>query len=166
MDNVLADVSSQFLRYYGEATGIYLRKDELIGKGESEAFPDAKLAGRFVFQPGFFRSVPIMEGSRDVVRQLNERYEVFIVSAAMEFPNSFVEKYDWLAEHFPFISWQQIVFCGSKRIIKADYLIDDYPKNLDFFEGEKLLFTAPHNQLLTGYKRLNNWQEVSDLLLG
>jgi 5'(3')-deoxyribonucleotidase len=43
---------------------------------------------------------------------LNNKYELYIVSAGMEFPNSLREKYDWLAEAFPFISWEQIVLCG------------------------------------------------------
>ena len=109
-----------------------------------------------------------MEGSQAVVKLLNGRYKIFIVSAAMEFPNSLIEKLLWLNEHFPFISWQQMVFCGSKEIIRADIMIDDHFKNLDFFTGEtSLLFTQPHNQLTNSgrHKRIHSWLEIEQLLL-
>ena len=57
----------------------------------------------------------------------------------MEFPNSLREKYDWLAEHFPFITWEQIIFCGSKKAVTADYMIDDYPKT-GYFPGREIAF--------------------------
>ena len=46
--------------------------------------------------------------------------------------------------------------------MRADYLIDDLPRNLQRFEGQGLLYTAPHNAAATGYTRVNNWQEVAD----
>jgi 5'(3')-deoxyribonucleotidase len=52
------------------------------------------------------------------------------------------------------------VFCGNKSILRADYLIDDLPRNLDRFTGQGLLYTAPHNLTATGYARVNHWREV------
>ncbi|MEI9865673.1 MAG: hypothetical protein WDN00_14205 [Limisphaerales bacterium] len=98
---------------------------------------------------------------------MNDRYELFIVSAATEFPQSLGEKVEWLEEHFPFITWQQIVLCGSKKVITGDIMIDDHFKNLDFFKGRTLLFTQPHNQNQNdkGHERVNSWGEVARLLL-
>ena len=87
-------------------------------------------------------------------------FNVYIVSAAMEFPLSLYEKKQWLEEHFPFISWKNIVFCGDKRIIKTDYLIDDHLKNLDHFSGIPLMFTAKHNIHHNHHQRMNNWEEI------
>jgi 5'(3')-deoxyribonucleotidase len=64
----------------------------------------------------------------------------------LEFPLGLPEKHEWLAEHFPFISWKQIVFCGSKAVAQGDIMIDDHYKNLDHFEGHSILFTQPHNK--------------------
>ncbi len=161
----MADVSQQFQTWYTRQTGVVIDPASLVGVPEPEAFPDSKVLWEFLFTPGFFRSVPVMKDSQQVMEALNKKYEVFIVSSALEFPQSLGEKFEWLGEHFPFISWKQIVFCGSKSVIKGDYMIDDYLKNLDFFEGEKLLYTAPHNQLLQGHKRVNNWQEVASIFL-
>ncbi len=165
MDNVMADVSAQFQRWYTRETGIIIDPATLIGVPEPEAFPDKDMAWKFLFTPGFFREIPVMKDAQKVMEALNKRYDVFVVSSALEFPQSLPEKFAWLQDHFPFISWKQIVFCGSKNVIKGDYMIDDYLKNLDYFDGEKLLYTAPHNQLLQGHNRVNNWQEVADLLL-
>ena len=95
---------------------------------------------------------------------MQEKHEVYIVSAAMEFPKSLEDKYEWLAEHFPFISWKNIMFCGEK-IVSTDVMIDDRAKNFIGFAGRPLLFTSPHNLLLTEYERVDNWQQVLDKLM-
>jgi 5'(3')-deoxyribonucleotidase len=60
-----------------------------------------------------------------------------------------------------------MVFCGSKEIIKADIMIDDHFKNLDFFEGDTFLFTQPHNvRKLNGkHKRVHSWKDVEYFLI-
>ena len=75
------------------------------------------------------------------LKYLNDKYNVLIVSSATEFPGSLIEKQEWLNEHFPFITWQQMIFCGRKDSIKGDIMIDDHPKNLSFFSGVKVLCT-------------------------
>ncbi len=166
MDHVMADITSQFVEYYGRATGEVISKDQLWGKPEDLAFPKPELIRQFLHTPGFFRTAKVIAGSQEVIAELNKYYDVFIVSAAMEFPQSLIEKYEWLQEHFPFIHWQQIILCGSKRPVTGDYMIDDHLKNLDYFNGERLLFTATHNSQVEGYTRVNNWHEVHQLLLG
>jgi 5'(3')-deoxyribonucleotidase len=105
------------------------------------------------------------DGSIEVVKELNNKYDLFVVSAAMEYPQSLPEKLAWLQEHFPFLSWKQFVFCGSKTVVHGDFMIDDLPYNLDGFNGHKSIFTAPHNLQTNQYHRLNNWQEVGEFFL-
>ncbi len=164
MDGVLADVYSQLSARHAEEFGKVLTMDEMTGRLEHEVFPNAI---KYVNSPGFFRQATVMDGCMEVVRKLNDRYKLFIVSAAMEFPNSLTEKLAWMNEHFAFITWKQMVFCGSKEIIKADIMIDDHFKNLDVFTGETILFTQPHNAVADAmhHKRVNNWQGIEALLL-
>ncbi|HEX4852028.1 MAG TPA: hypothetical protein VFV08_14535 [Puia sp.] len=115
MDHVMADITSQYIKWYHDATGIEMKRSDLLGKPEDIAFPEPQLIRDFLHRPGFFRNAGVMPGSQEVIKELNELYELFIVSAAMEFPQSLIEKYEWLNEHFPFITWKQIVFCGSKK---------------------------------------------------
>ncbi len=160
MDNVIADVESNYIVWYEREYGVRIDKQQMLGKPEMEAFPDKTAVRRFLFSPGFFRSVPVVPGAIEAVQQLMRHYMVYIVSAAMEFPQSLPEKYEWLQEHFPFISWRHIIFCGDKSIIATDYMIDDHIKNLDYFKGKGLLFSALHNTGINHHIRLNNWQEV------
>jgi 5'(3')-deoxyribonucleotidase len=83
----------------------------------------------------------------------------------MEFPTSFVAKYEWLKEHFSFLNEMNFVFCGDKSILRVDYLIDDNVRHFKRFIGQGILFSAPHNFNETGYVRVNNWQEVKDFFL-
>src|SRR6202035_3088159 len=158
MDGVIADTASQFIFWYEKKHGVRLEKELFIGKPESESLPDNSVR-KFVYEPGFFRGVPVMEGAREAVMELMKNFDVYIVSAAMEFPQSLPEKYEWLHEHFPFISWKNIIFCGDKSIIGTDYMIDDHVKNLDCCKGKPFLFTAAHNVNIDRHTRVNNWNE-------
>ncbi len=160
MDGVLADTETHFIQYYEKETGEMVDRKTMLGVPENLAFPDKSAVQRYVRMPGFFRTLPLIPGGVNAIRSLMENYDVYIASAAMEFPLSLYEKKLWLEEHFPFISWRNIIFCGDKSIIKTDYLIDDHLKNLDYFSGTPLLFTASHNVHIDRHHRMNNWEEI------
>lgn len=160
MDNVIADVESHYIAWYAKKFGIVFSKDQLMGIPETEAFPDKDAVRGFLYTPGFFRTVPLMPGAQEAVKVLAVSFQVYIVSAAMEFPQSLPEKLDWLGEHFPFISWNQIIFCGDKSVICTDYMVDDHVKNLERFKGKGLLYHACHNININHYHRLHNWTEA------
>jgi 5'(3')-deoxyribonucleotidase len=107
----------------------------------------------------------VMPESQRVLERLQAHYDVFIATAAMEVPSSFNAKFRWLAEHFPFIPSSHIVFCGDKGILRGDYLIDDNPRQLHRFGGEGILFTAPANVNVTGFRRVNDWLDVEQMFL-
>lgn len=164
MDGVIADVANQFLIWHQRETGEIKTIEDINGLNDFIAFPNAR---KWVYTEGFFRYIPVMPDSQRVMQALNAQYEVFIVSAAMEFPQCLSEKHAWLNEHFPFITWQQMCFCGSKTIIRADIMIDDHFKNLDHFEGQTLLYTSTHNFKADAgrHHRVNDWLEIEKLLL-
>ncbi|MEM9720157.1 MAG: 5'(3')-deoxyribonucleotidase [Bacteroidota bacterium] len=164
MDGVLADVYAHFIQYEKEYTGLIKKKEDLIGVTEEAAFTQTKTYVRSV---GFFRTLPVIPNSQEVLEALNTQYQVYIVSSAMEFPNSLREKYDWLAEYFPYIHWKQIVLCGDKRAIQGDIMIDDHFKNLDYFEEKTYLFSQPHNQASPAgrHERVDSWEELRGKLL-
>jgi len=164
MDGVIADVEQIFLTRYHQEYGELFTKADLQGKSEATAFPEPGAARKFVTAPGFFRDIPVMAGAVDAVQKLMETYEVYIVSAAMEFPLSLPEKLEWLSTHFPFVHWRNIIFCGDKSIINTDYMIDDHLKNLDNFKGKTIMFHAFHNVGYNHHVRANNWDEVLGLL--
>lgn len=161
MDDVLADATGQFISYYEREFGQRIPREWLNHKDELEGFPDHRdVVSQYVFRKGFFRTMEVNPHSQEVMKELNERFDVYIVSSAMEFPDSLREKFDWLGEHFPFLHWKQFVFCGKKDVVYGDYMIDDLPHNLAPFNGEKLLFSAPHNLQFDHFKRVNDWKDV------
>mgnify|MGYP003578655870 CR=1 FL=1 len=166
MDEVIADVIPKFIKLYNRDFGVPL---DLVIEPGNEVFMQIpedvnQKWFEYINEPGFFRDLDVIPDSQEVIRALQEKYDVYIVSAAMEFRNSLVDKYDWLAEHFPFLDWQHIMFCGNK-IVEVDVLIDDRIKNFVNFKGRPLLYTSPHNLLITEYERVNSWKDIANLLL-
>jgi 5'-nucleotidase len=166
-DDVLADTYLKIAQIVVRDFGTGLPLEAFYNKPFTDILPvtDRERITKLIHEPGFFADIPLKVDSQRVVKALSEKYDIFIGTAAMEFPNSFREKYDWLQTHFGFIHWRNIVFCGDKSIFKADYLIDDMPRNFIDFEGQPLLFDAPHNQSDTQYQRVNNWEEIAKILL-
>jgi 5'(3')-deoxyribonucleotidase len=165
MDEVIADTLQKFLSVCNTELGLKFTKSDLTGRNlweviGKENFP--ALRG-LVSEHDFFADLDVMPDSQEVIRGLMERYEVFISSAAMEVPTSFTAKFDWLKRHFPFIPASHIVFCGDKSILNADYLIDDNSRHFERFSGEGILYTAPHNSRIEGYRRVDNWKAVEEI---
>ena len=126
MDGVLANVFEQYLALDEKHTGRRKSAEGVRGIPEMEAFARAREYSPY--HHNLFRNAPVIRDSQDVLCRLQQVYDVYIISSAMEYPNSLAEKYEWLQEHFPSISWHKMVFCGSKRIIRADIMIDDHTK--------------------------------------
>ncbi|WP_108672500.1 5' nucleotidase, NT5C type [Peribacillus acanthi] len=166
MDEVIADFVSKHLNLFNAQYNEKLSGDDLHGTRLWKIRPhlEKEILG-YVDEPDFFRDLKVMEGSQEVIQELSNFYEIFITTAAMEHPSSFEAKYEWLKEHFSFLSDRNFVFCGDKSIINADYLIDDSPRHFERFRGQGILFTALHNINETGYVRVNDWSEVRNYFL-
>ena len=164
MDEVMADTLSEHLRRYNQEFDESITPEDLTGKGLWEVTPlDRQQQLRaFLDAEDFFEDLPLMPGAQEVLKSLSARFEIFIATQAMSVPNSLGPKYRWLQRHFPFIPPTNYVFCGNKSILRAGYLIDDLPRNLQRFEGHGLLYTAPHNRNVAGFTRVDNWQQVAD----
>ena len=168
MDEVMADTLAEHLRRYNQAFDEDVTTEDLAGKGLWEITPldrQAQLRA-FLDAEDFFEVLDVMPDSQSVLEDLSKRFEIFIATQAMAVPNSLGPKYRWLQRHFPFIPPSHYVFCGNKSILRADFLIDDQPRNLLRFEGQGLLYTAPHNIAATEFVRVNNWREVAEYFAG
>lgn len=168
MDETIADSLTEHIRRYNAAFPEKITANDLCGKHLEEFVPLDRTDSvrRMIRDEVFFDCLGVIEEAQEVIRDLVREHEVFIVSAAMEIPESFAAKHRWLRRHFPFISASNIVFCGDKGIIDADYLIDDEARHFSNFRGIGVLFSAPHNLNETGDERVANWQGVRRKLLG
>lgn len=162
MDEVVADSLGRFLAIYEREYGERIERERLHGQHLFQQVPaDRRDAVRaYPHREEFFHDLDVIDGSVEVVRELNERYEIFFATAAMEYPNSFLPKYHWLHQHFPFVPWRNFIYCGDKSAVCADFLIDDHSRNFKGFRGQGLLFSAPHNLLEQGHVRVHDWADV------
>jgi len=167
MDDVMADAYGRMIEIYEEKNGITVDREAIKGKKYHEAFLGEQLTivQEIPHAKDFFSNLKVIENSLEVMAELYDKYDVYIVSAAMEYPFSLKAKRDWLEQNFPFIHWKNIVFCGDKSIIGTDYLIDDHPYNLETFAGTPLLFSALHNLNETKFERMNHWLDVAKKFL-
>jgi 5'(3')-deoxyribonucleotidase len=63
MDHVMADITTHYINWYKERTGVEVDRSALIGKNEVAAFPESEMVRDFLYTPNFFRTAPVMEGS-------------------------------------------------------------------------------------------------------
>ncbi len=168
MDEVIADALGEHLMRYNRDFHERLTAEDLRGRWLWDYVPEDRLhvLEGYMHSDDFFANLRVMPHAQRVMERLQERYEVYIATAAMELPTSFTAKFEWLKQHFPFIRPSHIVFCGDKGILRGDYLIDDNPRQLRRFHGEGILYSAPANALVTGFRRVSDWPAVEQLFLG
>jgi 5'-nucleotidase len=167
MDEVISDANVRFIEWYKRDYNVEFSEEELSSNKFSDLLPPEHkpVINEYANHVDFFKDLDIIPGSQEVIKELYGKYEIFITTAAMEFPHSFTHKLNWLNTHFPYISWTNIVFCGDKSIINADYLIDDNVHHFKRFIGQGVLFTAPHNKNVEWDTRVSSWQEVGEMFL-
>ena len=120
----------------------------------------------------------IVEGAKETLEKLNEKYDLYIATAYVfrDAPQvsgkTLNDKYNFLIENFPFIDPHKFIFISNKELLEADIRIDDSPKKLIGKARLKLLFTAYHNKNMSeqelkenNFVRVNNWKDVEKILL-
>ncbi len=167
MDETILDTLSRHIDWYNREFNQQLTKADLHAAKIYHRVPQEHVATvrAYPTHPDYFVDIPPYEDAIAVVEQLSQKYDVYIATAAMEYPTSFTPKYDWLVKHLPFLSPMNFIFCGDKSAVHADFLIDDSPRHFENFRGEGILFTASHNVAETRYRRVDNWQQVKEMFL-
>ncbi|MCM3257043.1 5'-3'-deoxyribonucleotidase [Paenibacillus lautus] len=165
-DNVIADLLFEWVRRYNNDFNDNL-KPEQINSWNWHGLCKPECGSNiytYMDDPDLFLNLPVMEGSQETLKELSNIYDIYIVTAPFNL-NNVVPKYEWLKKHFPFLDEDKFVFTRDKSIIRAEYLIDDKPSNLETFRGNQILYTAPHNLNEERFYRVNNWIDVREILL-
>ncbi|OAJ68703.1 5'/3'-deoxyribonucleotidase [Gluconobacter cerinus] len=167
MDEVIADAFAAQRLWYKDTHGYRWTEDELKGHHLGDlAIPEHAAGMQALLHDGhFFADLEVMPGAQDAVKFLSQHFDIFITTAAMEYPASCAPKFQWLQKHFPFIPALNIVFCGHKSILAADFLIDDNVRHFQHFQGQGILFSAPHNLNVEWSPRVANWKDAVTYLM-
>lgn len=167
MDNVMAEVNPQYQKYMKKIHNTDIDLQQLAAQQASNTVANYDVLHTLLEQPGFFRTMKMMPQADEVIEALNKKYDVYIVSAAIFYRQSLLEKLEWLDEYFPFLKPNQICLTGSKKFVCGDYMIDDKISNLVHFNGNKLLFDHPNNFSVSDsmYQRVHSWDEIKSILL-
>ena len=166
MDNVIADTLEYTITCL-ENNHIVFNREELNGKYLEDILTEQQISimHNITSKTDFFKKIPLKPKCYEVMKMLNKEYEIRIVSCAFVFPKSMNAKLWWIRKNLDFIDLSQVIFCGCKSDIKGDILIDDIAENLQNFDGEKYIFSAPHNIDEKDYKRFESWDDVALLFL-
>lgn len=163
LDNVLADFGQRLCEVVSECEGESVSSSDVKCWDIHKYFKCGTKVYNYLTYD-LFRTLPVIEGSQEALKELSKDFDVFIVSSATNIHDSLKAKMEWLNEHFPFIHHRNIVLCGDKSVVQGDYLIDDAPHNLEVTGDIKILFDSHHNQDETRFTRAMNWEEVVSII--
>jgi 5'(3')-deoxyribonucleotidase len=164
MDDVIADTTQKRIDDYNDVFSRRLSKADFSGKRFVEGIPEEHRpwAEVQIREPDIFIDLPVITDSQEVLQHLSQDFDILIATAAMEIPTSFNAKFAWLERHFPFLDPHYFIFCGYKSIVKADFLIDDSPSQLELFSGTGVLYSQPKNIHEQRFSRVDSWQAVRE----
>ena len=175
MDDVIT--IGNFNKFLEEFLGRKIDTDNNKYKYRQEAIKGRENEFRLIYQyRNLYANVPLLDGCYEVLKKLNEKYDVYIVTAyiwgqdIINAEENLKNKFIYLKENLPFISSQKYIFTQDKKILDFDIKIDDRINNL---EGAKikLLFTAWHNKNISskeleskGIIRVDSWYDIEKVL--
>ena len=126
-----------------------------------------------------YQNAHLMDHCYDVLFELNQKYEVYIVTdyawpdeEMLEYNGKFIgDKYRFLRRELPFLKPNQFVFLSNKKLFCTDIKIDDKIDNLEN-TSKKILFRAYHNERFSkgelegmGVTLVHNWEDIRKILL-
>ena len=176
MDNVITD--GIFLDLINEFLGTNYKLNDLKNYYLQELVDDKKEEfWEYVKDRNFYEGAVLFDGCFEVLKKLNEKYDIYIVTAYLW--NDCIDlsgynlcnKYYFLREMLPFIKPEKYIFTTNKRLMNFDIRIDDKLENVkDASIG--LLFDAWHNRDLgdailkeNDVIRVKSWYDIENMLL-
>src|ERR1700743_3881556 len=95
MDEVLADALGKLIRLYNAEFSDNLTVDDMWGKWMVNVLPPSRQdrLRAYLQEEDFFEVLDFMPARHRSPERLPRRYEIFIATAAMEFPRSFGPKF-------------------------------------------------------------------------
>ncbi len=166
MDDTIENLTEAWIRYANARFGTDVDPQSVRTWDPSEAFVTVPHRAMYdlVLEEDLYRTVRPIPGAAEALLRLTEQgHRVYIVTNT-EYQIARVKMEEVLFRYFPFLTWDQVIFCTKKQMIRGDVLIDDAPQNLLGGDYEKILFSAPHNTDFDaeahGMTRVRGWDEA------
>lgn len=178
MDDVITEKG--FIRMINKFLGTDYKQEDAGSYFVNDLIPKDRMDEwiEFYSNNNVYDYVNIVDGAKETLEKLNEKYDLYIVTAYVfrDAPEvsgkTLKDKYDFLIKNFPFINPHKFIFISDKSLLEADIRIDDSPKKLVGDARLKLLFTAYHNKNMpeeelkkNNFIRVNTWKDIEDILL-
>lgn len=170
-DDVLADLLGAWVKWINKSFGTTVEKENIKKWDIKAYFPD--LTNVEIFSPlsqiDFWETVEPNCGAVEFISRLILDDIKFKIVTASHYSTIQPKIQGVLFKYFqcrgnPIITWDDIIVCSEKQLIKGNILIDDGIHNLVNGEYAKILFTAPHNENIdineSNVLRANNFKEV------
>jgi len=148
VDGVVADLMPVWLVKYSVDYGHTLTPDDIVEWDISQFVkPECGLSiYDYLQDPQLYDDVLPIKGAYEGVEALRKAGHrvVFVTSTHPDFSG---RKFRWLVQH-GFLTAGEVcnyVECTDKSLIRADVMIDDGEHNIAGFQGDTVLYTAPHN---------------------
>lgn len=174
MDGVVADLTTPWLARYNRDYNDSLTSEDLKA-WDVHQFVKSECGTKiydYLNQRGAFADLVPLPGAVDCVDLLLDAgHEVyFVTTPPTRSPWAVLEKSQWVEEFFPRVGAGNMVFTRHKHLVRGDFLIDDYEKNLHLFDGHCILFDQPWNRSVDtqelAFRRGFDWRHVFTMIAG
>lgn len=168
-DDVIENLSEIWVSYLNQKYGTSVNVEDIVDWNIAKFFPT--LTKEMVFEPTydkeFWKHIMPVKGCYDVLHEINNRHELFIVTATNY--QTCDTKIERILDLFPFLQWSQFIIASKKQLVYGDYLIDDGVHNFNGGHYKGILFDRPHNRSFddqaAGLIRVHTWDEIGSILL-
>lgn len=115
---------------------------------------------------GFWETMPIQPFARDVMYELNQNHDLYIVTCPWHTSDNCIpEKIKWIEKHLPFFDRRKIIFACDKKHLSGNIIIDDSPKYLNDNNCDiTIAFDYPYNRNANADYRAKDWQEILEII--
>src|SRR5690606_11848371 len=159
VDDVCADLISEWVRRYNEAWGDNLTPANIIYWNLANCVKPE--CGQQVYdilrQPDLYDNVRPIPGAKWGVEQLRRIGRVVFVTAVV--PGTLDAKLEWLYRNGFITRDSDFIAAKDKSLVDGDVLIDDAPHN-----HPDILFSRTHNQGFHHPFRAHDWDEIVSLV--
>ena len=155
IDGVLCDLHTPWLKRYNYAYDDDLEFED-IRDWDWAKFTKCDDVCRLL-DPSIYDESAAVPGALEAVRVARTYGRVVFATGPM--PKRVPCKFDWLAKNGFEPRNEDYIECDDKSLVRADLLVDDYPKNLYRFCGAAILFSRPWNRDAEDLHRIESFDD-------